>query len=99
VAPGAYAAHIPPDLVFFRGHFEALAVLPGAVLVERVVWPAVLAEWPELRALRGIRRLRFRRPVFPDQQLAIAIQRAPGRVAFEVSCAASPVASGQLIVA
>ena len=99
VAPGAYAAHIPPDLVFFRGHFEALAVLPGAVLVERVVWPAVIAEWPELRALRGIRRLRFRRPVFPDQQLAIALQRAPDRVTFEVSCSESAVASGQLIVA
>jgi acyl-coenzyme A synthetase/AMP-(fatty) acid ligase len=98
VAPGAYAAHIPPDLVFFRGHFEALAVLPGAVLVERVVWPAVIAEWPELRALRGIRRLRFRRPVFPDQQLAIAIERGAGRVTFEVSCAASPVASGLLLV-
>jgi acyl-coenzyme A synthetase/AMP-(fatty) acid ligase/3-hydroxymyristoyl/3-hydroxydecanoyl-(acyl carrier protein) dehydratase len=98
VAPGAYAAHIPSDLVFFRGHFEALAVLPGAVLVERVVWPAVIAEWPELRVLRGIRRLRFRRPVFPDQQLAIALERSDGRVVFEVSCAASPVASGQLIV-
>jgi acyl-coenzyme A synthetase/AMP-(fatty) acid ligase/3-hydroxymyristoyl/3-hydroxydecanoyl-(acyl carrier protein) dehydratase len=98
VAPGAYAAHIPPDLVFFRGHFEALAVLPGAVLVERVVWPAVIAEWPDLRTLRGIRRLRFRRPVFPDQQLAIAIERGAGRVTFEVSCAASPVASGQLVV-
>jgi hypothetical protein len=58
----------------------------------------VIAEWPELRALRGIRRLRFRRPVFPDQQLAIAIQRAPGRVTFDVSCAESPVATGQLIV-
>jgi len=99
VGPGAYAAHVPADLVFFRGHFEALAVLPGAVLVERVVWPAVIAEWPDLRALRGIRRLRFRRPVFPDQQLAIALQRDGGRVAFEVSCAASPVATGQLLVA
>ncbi|HEX3763370.1 MAG TPA: AMP-binding protein [Kofleriaceae bacterium] len=98
VAPGAFAAHIPPDLVFFRGHFEALAVLPGAVLVERVVWPAVTTEWPDIGALRGIRRLRFRRPVFPDQQLAIAVQRGDGRVAFEVSCAASPVASGQLVV-
>lgn len=98
VAPGAYAAHIPPDLVFFHGHFDALAVLPGAVLVERVVWPAVTAEWPDIRALRGIRRLRFRRPVFPDQQLAIAVQRGPGRVTFEVSCAAAPVASGQLVV-
>jgi acyl-coenzyme A synthetase/AMP-(fatty) acid ligase/3-hydroxymyristoyl/3-hydroxydecanoyl-(acyl carrier protein) dehydratase len=99
VAPGAYAAHIPADLVFFRGHFDALAVLPGAVLVERVVWPAVTAEWSDVRALRGIRRLRFRRPVFPDQQLAIALERGPDRVAFEVSSGASPVASGQLIVA
>jgi acyl-CoA synthetase (AMP-forming)/AMP-acid ligase II len=98
VAPGAYAAHVPADLVFFRGHFEALAVLPGAVLVERVVWPAVTTEWPDVGALRGIRRLRFRRPVFPDQQLAIALHRGPGRVTFEVSCAASPVASGQLVV-
>jgi acyl-CoA synthetase (AMP-forming)/AMP-acid ligase II len=98
VAPGQYAAYIAPDLVFFRGHFEALAVLPGAVLVERVVWPIVTAEWPQLRALRGIRRLRFRRPVFPDQQLHVTVKQERGRVMFEVSCAASAVASGQLLV-
>jgi acyl-CoA synthetase (AMP-forming)/AMP-acid ligase II/3-hydroxymyristoyl/3-hydroxydecanoyl-(acyl carrier protein) dehydratase len=98
VAPGHYAAYIPANLVFFRGHFDALAVLPGAVLVERIVWPAVQLEFPALRALRGIRRLRFRRPVYPDQQLAVALSRSAGRVGFEVSCAAAPVASGQLVV-
>jgi acyl-CoA synthetase (AMP-forming)/AMP-acid ligase II/3-hydroxymyristoyl/3-hydroxydecanoyl-(acyl carrier protein) dehydratase len=98
VAPGHYSAYIAPSLVFFRGHFDALAVLPGAVLVERIVWPAVQREWPALRALRGIRRLRFRRPVYPDQQLAVTLSRAAGRVGFEVSCAAAPVASGQLVV-
>jgi len=99
VAAGEYAAHIAHDLVFFRGHFDALAVLPGAALVERVVWPAVKAEWPEIGALRGIRRLRFSRPVFPDQQLSITLTHDPGRVRFEVFCAASVVASGQLLVA
>ncbi len=99
VAAGQYAAYIAHDLVFFRGHFDALAVLPGAVLVERVVWPAVKAEWPQIGALRGIRRLRFRRPVFPDHQLSITLTRDQGRVRFEVSCAASVVASGQLLVA
>jgi acyl-CoA synthetase (AMP-forming)/AMP-acid ligase II len=100
VAPGRYIAEISSDLVFFRGHFADLAILPGAVLVERVVWPAARAAVPQIRALRGIRRLRFRRPVFPDQQLAIAIDHDPGhgRVTFEVSCAASVVASGQLLV-
>jgi 4-coumarate--CoA ligase (photoactive yellow protein activation family) len=98
VAPGAYLAYIPRDLAFFGGHFEELAILPGAVLIERVVWPAVRAEYPEVRALRAIRRLRFRRPVYPDQELAIALTRTDQRLAFEVSCAALPVASGQLIV-
>lgn len=98
VAPGDYTAYIPPDLVFFRGHFDALAVLPGAALVERVVWPAVQREWPALRAMRGIRRLRFRRPVYPDQRLGLTLSHAAGHVGFEVVCAGAPVASGQLIV-
>ena len=99
VAAGRYAAYIPPDLVFFRGLFDAVAVLPGAALVERVVWPVVIQEWPAIRALRGIRRLRFRRPVYPDQQLAVTVEHAEGRVAFEVACAGAVVASGQLLVA
>jgi acyl-CoA synthetase (AMP-forming)/AMP-acid ligase II len=98
VAPGRYLADIRHDLVFFRGHFDAFAILPGAVLVERVVWPAVKAEFPQIKALRGIRRLRFRRPVFPDQQLSVAVERDRDRLTFEVSCAASVVASGQLFV-
>lgn len=98
VAPGEYLAYIPRDLVFFRGHFDALAVLPGAVLVERLVWPVVKAEWPEIRALRAIRRLRFRRPVFPDQQLSVTVKRERGPVTFEVAGTASAVASGTFVV-
>jgi acyl-CoA synthetase (AMP-forming)/AMP-acid ligase II/3-hydroxymyristoyl/3-hydroxydecanoyl-(acyl carrier protein) dehydratase len=98
IAPGRYEADIPRDLVFFRGHFDAFTILPGAVLVERVVWPAAQRELPEHSTLRGIRRLRFRRPVFPDQQLAISVKHDPGRVVFEVSTASQVVASGQLLV-
>ena len=106
VGPGHHAVHIPANLVFFQGHFDALAVLPGAVLIERVVWPIVVAEWPDIAALRGVRRLRFRRPVYPDQQLAVAVSRDPGRdlgrdlgrVNFEIACADAVVATGQLLV-
>lgn len=98
VAPGEYLADVPPNLVFFQGHFDSFAILPGAVLVERVVWPALVAEFPEIKALRGIRRLRFRKPVFPDQQLSIVFKRSADRLTFDVSCAATAVASGQLLV-
>jgi acyl-CoA synthetase (AMP-forming)/AMP-acid ligase II len=98
VGPGEYRADIPHNLVFFQGHFDSFAILPGAALVERVVWPALKAEFPEITALRGIRRLRFRKPVFPDQQLLVTLKRSAGRLTFEVSCAAAPVASGQLVV-
>jgi acyl-coenzyme A synthetase/AMP-(fatty) acid ligase/3-hydroxymyristoyl/3-hydroxydecanoyl-(acyl carrier protein) dehydratase len=98
VGPGHYTAVIPNDLVFFRGHFDAFTILPGAVIIERLVWPIVKAELPEVNQLRGIRRLRFRRPVMPDQQLSIRVNRDRGRLTFEVTCADSVVASGQLVV-
>lgn len=98
VGPGQYAAQVPHDLVFFRGHFDALAILPGAVLVERLVWPIVKAELPEVRALRGIRRLRFSRPVLPGQQLSVRLSQHNESVKFEVSCAQAVVATGHLLV-
>jgi acyl-coenzyme A synthetase/AMP-(fatty) acid ligase/3-hydroxymyristoyl/3-hydroxydecanoyl-(acyl carrier protein) dehydratase len=106
VAPGEYVAYVAHDLVFFRGHFDEFAVLPGAALVERVVWPAVVAEWPDIAPMRGIKRLRFRRPVFPGQQLTVTVRRERGPVIFEVrgadaatdAGAGSVVASGQFIV-
>jgi 3-hydroxymyristoyl/3-hydroxydecanoyl-(acyl carrier protein) dehydratase len=84
--------------VFFHGHFDEFTILPGAVLVERVIWPIVKAELPEVRALRGIRRLRFRRPVMPDQHLDVVLDRSNNRLTFTVTCAESPVASGVLMV-
>ena len=98
VGPGHYEADVPQELVFFRGHFDRFKILPGAVLVERLVWPIVQAELPAIGGLRGIRRLRFRRPVTPDQQLSVTFQHHPGRLTFEVSCAQAVVASGQLLV-
>ena len=98
IGPGHYSARIPRELIFFRGHFDGFAILPGAVLIERVVWPLAKEELPVTTALRGIRRLRFQKPIVPDQELAVTLKHAPGRVLFEVSSSEQPVASGQLLV-
>ncbi len=98
VGPGHYTAEVPEGLVFFQGHFEAFTIMPGAVIIERLVWPVVLAELPDVKTLRGIRRLRFRRPVMPQQHLSVTLLRDKGRLTFEVTCAKTVVASGQLLV-
>jgi 3-hydroxymyristoyl/3-hydroxydecanoyl-(acyl carrier protein) dehydratase len=68
------------------------------VIVERLVWPIVQTELPQIKALRGIRRLRFRRPVLPDQQVSVIVKHDQDRLTFEVSCETSVLASGQLLV-
>ncbi len=97
IAPLTYSAVIPRDLVFFRGHFDAFTILPGAVIVERLVLPVVRQEFPELPPLRGIRRLRFRRPLLPDQQVTVTLAHKNGKLNFEVVGAAGPVSSGVLL--
>lgn len=94
IAPMTYTAEIPRDLVFFRGHFDQFTILPGAVIVERLVLPVVRKELPEFGPLKGIRRLRFRRPLLPEQQVTVKLEHKNGKLQFEVTSAAGPVSSG-----
>lgn len=96
--PGRYRADVPQELVFFQGHFDSIAILPGAMLVERLVWPIVRHAFPDLHELRGARRLRFRRPILPGQRLSVVVERSHDRVHFEVACMNSLVATGQLLL-
>jgi acyl-coenzyme A synthetase/AMP-(fatty) acid ligase/3-hydroxymyristoyl/3-hydroxydecanoyl-(acyl carrier protein) dehydratase len=97
IAPMQYTAEIPRDLVFFRGHFDQFTILPGAVIVERLVLPIVRKELPDLPKLTGIRRLRFRRPLLPDQQVTVTLEHKNGKLQFDVTSAAGPVSSGVLL--
>ncbi len=97
IGPMTYTAEIPRDLVFFRGHFDAFTILPGAVIVERLVLPVVRQELPDLPRLTGIRRLRFRRPLLPEQQVTVTLEHKHGKLQFEVTSASGPVSSGVLL--
>jgi len=98
IGPDEYRAEIPSDLSFFDGHFETFKVLCGAAVIDRIVWPIVKLEHPEVGELRAIRRLRFKKPIGPDQSLSIKLAVTAGKIQFEILDAATQVASGQLVV-
>lgn len=98
IGPDEYRAEIPSDLVFFDGHFDTFKVLCGAAVIDRIVWPIVKLEHPEVGELRAIRRLRFKKPIEPDQTLSIKLAITTGKIHFEILDDAVQVASGQLVV-
>ena len=76
---GRFAAEVRvvPDSPWFDGHFPGRPVLPGVAILSMVcemVRRAALGLGRPVR-ISGIRRVRFRRPVRPDERLSIEIRR------------------------
>ncbi|MFY0542163.1 AMP-binding enzyme [Nannocystis pusilla] len=65
---------VPVDLAFFRGHFDALPVLPGVAQLTALVVPQVAALRPELGPLRRAARLKFTRPIAPGDALLLRLE-------------------------
>ena len=106
--PHVFRVHVRPDLVFFRGHFEEMAILPAVVQLSCVAMPIARKCWPDLKAVRGVRRLRFRRPIFPGSDLAVKVERDGARISFAILIERQPgqasadsveAASGSLLFA
>jgi 3-hydroxyacyl-[acyl-carrier-protein] dehydratase len=89
---------ITPDHPALPGHFPGNPVVPGVVILDHVI--AVLAAaFPEHR-VSGIRKLKFLRPLLPDQICDVqwAEVRA-GRLRFECLQAGERIAEGNLLLA
>jgi acyl-coenzyme A synthetase/AMP-(fatty) acid ligase len=82
--PNEVVATISPDLVFFRGHFPSNPVLPGVIQLDRLVLPQVRVRWPDLGSVRAIRRIKFKKPIRPQQQLRIHVQRDGEHIRFRI---------------
>lgn len=75
---GRFAAEVrvAPDSPWFDGHFPGRPVLPGVAILSMVCETVRRAALEQGRPVRisGIRRVRFRRPVRPDERLSIEIR-------------------------
>lgn len=86
---------VPPDHPCLPGHFPGRPLVPGVVVLERVLAAIEAAHGP-LPALR-LPQVKFLRPLLPGQQADIVLEQvAAQRWRFRVVHDGEPVASGEV---
>ncbi len=86
------------DLPWFRGHFEGAPVLAGVVQLELIVVAQLRRVWPELGAVLRVTRLKFRKPIRPEQTLVLELTRDGASVSFALSRGDQVCSSGTLLL-
>lgn len=89
---------IPPDHPSLPGHFPGNPVVPGVVILDRVL-DALEAECGvQLGALR-LPQVKFMQPLLPGQTASVSLDGAPPKWRFRVHHAERLIASGDLVLA
>lgn len=83
----------PADHPAMADHFPGKPIVPGALLLQRVLRAATGAGFP----VNGVIHAKFLRPLQPDTAFDISFEPLdPSRVGFRVDAAAGPIARGEL---
>ena len=107
VAPGGRwegEVRFGPASEWFSGHFEECPLLPGVALLALVAETVKRQGQSQRRVLEFSKfsKVRFKRFVFPDEELLISIAGMPSgdkaRLDFHVLCRGETVAQGELDV-
>ena len=92
---------VPPDHPALPGHFPGRPIVPGVVVLDRVL-DAIERNHGALGALR-LPQVKFVQPLLPGDVADIALESVDagegGRWRFRVSRAGVPIASGEVVAA
>ncbi len=83
-APHAFHVALPPELLYFEGHFVGFPVLPAVAQLSCIVVPLARREFPVLGDVVRLRRVRFRRPIGPGKAITVTLSCTELRVGFEI---------------
>ncbi|MBP2197261.1 3-hydroxyacyl-ACP dehydratase FabZ family protein [Pantoea cypripedii] len=64
--------HVAADLLWFRGHFPSLPILPGVAQLDWVLYYGLTRLVPG-KAFASIENIKFQQPVLPDAELELHI--------------------------
>lgn len=90
---------IPPDHPSLPGHFPGWPVVPGVVVLDRLL-DALEAEAGPLRSPLRLPQVKFARPLLPGEQAEVALEAvagSPGRWRFRVLRDGGAIASGEVV--
>jgi 4-coumarate--CoA ligase (photoactive yellow protein activation family) len=89
---------VPSNLAYLRGHFDGFPVLPGVAQLGLLAVDEAVSAWPALRALARVHRLKFKRPIEPEQVLDVElIKQEALRVELRVWSEGELCTSGSLL--
>ena len=91
---------VPPDSPWFDGHFPGEPVLPGVAQIGMVFDAISNARNQDLR-ISGVRRVRFKRMIRPDDQLkiiAVPLKKETDAYSFRILIREETVCSGVVTV-
>lgn len=94
--PHTWRTFVDSKSVYFAGHFPDLPILPAVVPIANMILPLARRAFAELGPLKRVFRARFRKPIFPGQELLIRLRRDASVVAYEIHCEGELAASAQL---
>jgi 3-hydroxyacyl-[acyl-carrier-protein] dehydratase len=88
---------IPADHPVFAGHFPAMPIVPGALLLDETLW--AMADETGIPVTECIvTSLKFKRPVRPGEIVTLGFERtAEAGVRFELRSSGGIVASGAIV--
>jgi 3-hydroxymyristoyl/3-hydroxydecanoyl-(acyl carrier protein) dehydratase len=90
---------VPADSLWFQGHFPGDPLLPGIAQLHLVMETLRAALGADVR-LTGLKRVRFKRVIRPEETIAIAAEPVPdkpGMFRFQLTIAGENACSGFMI--